>query len=215
MSNERLNPNYLTTSITLKIFLMQQSIFKPYQKHNGKRYTIGYGHYLTLEEGESFFPNGLTEEEAYNLFIEELSLYETNIRNNVKVKLTQSQFDALISISYSLSLTIPGLNYINSEDFDNAANSFLNYVNANGKRKVELVDRRKQEIAIFSQGNYPNTITRIPKALENTRNTMKNNAIRLIKRRYPILELNGEETTELQKHQARSSYFRMTGMELR
>lgn len=209
---QKLSPKFLTISNTMKIFLLQYSNFMPYQKYTGIRYIIGYGHYLSFEEGEYNFPVGLTEEEAYNLFIDEIGLYENDIRTNININLTQYQFDALVSLSYSINfLNFSIINSINTENFN--VNMFLDYVVSDDNLIKGIFGRRQQEMNIFN-GNYPTTITRIKNSFNNTRETMKDNAIRLIKRRYPLLETK-IKTKDIQLRQARESYFRMTGLNLR
>ena len=201
-------PKFLTISKALETFLLKHSTFKPYQKHNGKRYTIGYGKYLSLEEGELSFPEGLTEEEAYNLFSNEIILYENNVRNVVNVPLTQGQYDALVSLSYSINFLNPStIDAANNEDWYSVAKTFFNYTTSNGVYIPKLFERRQQEVYIF-QGSYQREIL-VSNAFDDTREAMKAHGIRIIRRTYSVLEF------DLQKRQARGAYLRMTGKNLR
>lgn len=61
-------------------------------------YTIGYGHYGSdVHAGDT-----ITEAEATELLERDLKVFESAVKNAVKVEITQSQFDALVSLSYNI-----------------------------------------------------------------------------------------------------------------
>lgn len=61
-------------------------------------YTIGYGHYGSdVHAGDT-----ITEAEATELLERDLKVFESAVRSAVKVDITQSQFDALVSLSYNI-----------------------------------------------------------------------------------------------------------------
>lgn len=61
-------------------------------------YTIGYGHYgADVRAGDT-----ITEAEATELLERDLKVFESAVKNAVKVEITQSQFDALVSLSYNI-----------------------------------------------------------------------------------------------------------------
>ena len=61
-------------------------------------YTIGYGHYGSdVHAGDT-----ITEAEATELLERDLKVFESAVKNAVKVDITQSQFDALVSLSYNI-----------------------------------------------------------------------------------------------------------------
>ena len=61
-------------------------------------YTIGYGHYGSdVHAGDT-----ITEAEATVLMKKDLKVFENAVKNAVKVEITQSQFDALVSLSYNI-----------------------------------------------------------------------------------------------------------------
>ena len=61
-------------------------------------YTIGYGHYGSdVHAGDT-----ITEAEATELLERDLKVFENAVRSAVKVDITQSQFDALVSLSYNI-----------------------------------------------------------------------------------------------------------------
>lgn len=116
--------------------------------------TIGYGHKLV--PGESY-PNGVTEAEAQRLLTHDLRSAQEAVRANVKVPLTQNQFDALTSLTYNIgSGNFAGstlLRRLNAGDYDAASEQFSvwNKVKIGGKLKPSrgLTNRRNQERDLF------------------------------------------------------------------
>ena len=59
---------------------------------------VGYGHYGSdVHAGDT-----ITEAEATELLERDLKVFESAVKNAVKVEITQSQFDALVSLSYNI-----------------------------------------------------------------------------------------------------------------
>ncbi|WP_395225489.1 lysozyme [Salmonella sp. SKLX100676] len=79
--------------------------------------------------------------------------YENDVSRLVKVKLTQGQFDALVSFAYNLgartlsSSTL--LRKLNAGDYAGAADEFLRWNKAGGKVLNGLTRRREAERALF------------------------------------------------------------------
>lgn len=71
----------------------------------------------------------------------------------MKVRITQGQFDALVSFAYNLVLrslsTSTLLQKLNDGDKQGAADQFGRWVNASGKRPDGLVARRAAEREMF------------------------------------------------------------------
>ena len=64
--------------------------------------TIGYGHMLTSNElAECKWENGITQEEGDILFVTDLQIRIDAVRNDVKVPLYQTEFDALVDFVYN------------------------------------------------------------------------------------------------------------------
>ena len=71
--------------------------------------TIGYGHLVSKrsvkhqadDAAQKPYINGLSEEEASRLFSQDLAFHIEGIRKNIKVKITQAQFDTLVDISFN------------------------------------------------------------------------------------------------------------------
>jgi len=142
-------------------FITQHESFKPtvYLDLAG-RPTIGYGH--LLQPGESY-PNGITRDETEQLLTDDLDTAETAVQNNVKVPLTQSLYDALVSFTYNEgagafeSSTL--LHLLNQGDYNGAANQMplWHYVSLSGgghASSTGLINRRTDERNLFLNGNY-------------------------------------------------------------
>lgn len=125
-------------------------------------FTIGYGH--VIKYGENF-NGGITRADAELLFAKDVASHAEQIYTQIKVPLTQNQFDALVSFCFNmgascLKSTAKGLrDRVNSGDFDEAANAFMLYVKqknkAGGYDVVKgLYNRRYSEMKIFKFGIY-------------------------------------------------------------
>lgn len=79
--------------------------------------------------------------------------YELGVNQLVKVKITQGQFNALVSFAYNLGLrslsTSTLLLKLNAGDKQGAANEFGRWVNAGGVKLNGLVERRAAERELF------------------------------------------------------------------
>ena len=71
----------------------------------------------------------------------------------VSGKITQNQFDALVSFAFNLGTgnlrNSTLLKKLNKDDFENAANEFLKWDMASGHQMAGLTRRRKAERALF------------------------------------------------------------------
>jgi GH24 family phage-related lysozyme (muramidase) len=128
--------------------------------------TIGYGHLIRHSKCENSdlpdeFQGGITEQRARELFRQDVNSVAGTIRGYIDVKLTQHEFDALISFGYNAG---PG-DVVNS-GIAAAINNYLShrvpdllqqpeYTHAEGKEYAGLVKRRKQEADMFQRGVYP------------------------------------------------------------
>lgn len=115
----------------------------------GGVWTIGYGH------TGSDVREGLTIplSEAERLLTRDLRVAEGHVNDAVKVKLTQNQFDALVSFVYNVgggafrSSTL--LKLLNAGDYDGAANQLPRWNKDNGKTVPGLTNRRREERELF------------------------------------------------------------------
>ena len=118
-------------------------------KDGGGVWTIGYGH------TGSDVREGLTIplSEAERLLTRDLRVAEGHVNDAVKVKLTQNQFDALVSFVYNVgggafrASTL--LKLLNAGDYEGAANQLPRWNKDNGKVVDGLTDRRHEERELF------------------------------------------------------------------
>lgn len=120
--------------------------------------TIGYGH-TNMDGVEPRVVKGLkiTEEQALDILRRSLVGYENAVKRLVKVRLTQSEFDALVSFAYNCGIgaleksTL--LRKLNKGDYDCVPSELMKYVTAKTKKgRVTLnglVRRRKAEGAMW------------------------------------------------------------------
>lgn len=116
-------------------------------------WTIGYG-WTHPVDGKPIRP-GMTikEETAERLLRTGLVGYESDVSKLVKVKLTQGQFDALVSFAYNLGAralsTSTLLQKLNAGDYAGSADEFPRWNKAGGKVLPGLTRRREAERALF------------------------------------------------------------------
>ena len=110
-----------------------------------KYYTIGYGHY-----GKDVkFNMKITEKEAENMLIRDLSSYEKKVDKYDGVyHWTQNEYDALVSFAYNVG-SIDQLTKKGERTKDQIAEVMLNYTKSGGVVLKGLVNRRKVERNYF------------------------------------------------------------------
>jgi lysozyme len=116
--------------------------------------TIGYGH--VLRPGD---PVVVTEDQARDLMARDLATFEAAVNADVKVPLTQPQFDALVSFTYNVgagALLHSGvLSQLNAGHYQAAADAMLQWDKRKDPRAGGLVTdavllaRRTAERALF------------------------------------------------------------------
>jgi lysozyme len=118
-------------------------------KDGGGVWTIGYGHTgADVREGLT-----IPLSEAERLLTRDLRVAEGHVNEAVKVKLTQNQFDALVSFVYNVgggafrSSTL--LKLLNAGDYEGAANQLPRWNKDNGKVVNGLTNRRHEERELF------------------------------------------------------------------
>ena len=116
-----------------------------------KYYTIGYGHYgADVKKGMK-----ISKENADKLFKNDIKYFETSVNSCLKVKVTQSMFNALVSFTYNVgfgafkSSTL--LKYVNKKQFTKASKEFKKWNKCGGKVLNGLVKRRLLEQTEFER----------------------------------------------------------------
>lgn len=125
---------------------------KAYQDSVGI-WTIGYG-WTQPVDGKKIGPDMVIDQATANRLLKcGVVQYEQGVNQLVKVKITQGQFDALVSFAYNLGLrslsTSTLLQKLNAGDKQVAANEFGKWVNAGGVKLNGLVKRRVAERELF------------------------------------------------------------------
>lgn len=115
-------------------------------------WTIGYGHTKTAKPGQR-----ITESKAEELLKEDLEWVEEAIEKNVKVDLTQGQFDALASWVYNLGETnlrnSTLLKVLNAGKYSEVPQQMVRWNKSGGKILKGLTRRRRAEADLWSQSS--------------------------------------------------------------
>lgn len=115
---------------------------------NGEPWTIGVGHTGGVKPGDE-----CTEDQAMDWLRADVAWAEAAVRNNVGVKLSQGQFDALVSLVFNIGAGQFGnsalLRLLNEGDYAGAAAQFSRWTKAGGHDMPGLVTRRARERAMF------------------------------------------------------------------
>lgn len=116
-------------------------------------WTIGYGHTAAAGLPHPKAGMKLTEKEATDLLLRDLTIYENAVRTQVKVPLNDNQYGSLVSFTYNVG---PGnfakstlLKKLNAKDYTGAANEFAKWNKAKGKVLNGLTRRRAAEKKLF------------------------------------------------------------------
>lgn len=114
-----------------------------------KYYTIGYGHY-----GSDVKENAvITKERAEQLLKQDCGSFVKAVNQMVKVKLTQNQFDALVSFTYNCGAGALQrsdlLKYLNEGDYKKSAAELPRWNKSGDKVLAGLVKRRAKEMELF------------------------------------------------------------------
>lgn len=119
--------------------------------------TIGFGHTNAngrrIREGDVW-----TQGECDAALREDLTVAERAVRRRVRIELTQSQFDALVSFTFNCGEGALArsslLRAVNAKDFEGAAAAFAPWNRGGGKVLRGLVRRRAAEAELFRNGNH-------------------------------------------------------------
>lgn len=115
--------------------------------------TIGYGH--LIQPWESY--DTITQAEAERLLVKDVSTAEAAVNRLVKVNLSQSQFDALVSFVFNVGqgnfAASTLLKELNAGRTANVPYELGRWVFAGGQRIAGLVNRRTGDIRVW-QGSY-------------------------------------------------------------
>lgn len=107
-------------------------------------WTIGYGHTKGVKEGQT-----IDEKRGEVLLRKDIAWAEKAVRDLVMLEIAQYQFDALVSFVFNMGReafrTSTLLKYVNTAQFDLAADEFDKWVYSRGKALKGLIARREVE----------------------------------------------------------------------
>lgn len=113
--------------------------------------TIGFGHTSSAGAPRVELGMTITREQAYAIFDRDIALFAAELAKKITVELNDNAFGAVVSVGYNVGpARIPTLvNRINRGDMAGAAQTFMLYVNFNGKPCAGLIRRRNAERCLF------------------------------------------------------------------
>ena len=116
-----------------------------------KYYTIGWGHYGADVKKDM----KISKERANELFRNDIKCFENIVNSCVKVPITQSMYNSLVSFTYNVGegafKNSSLLKYINKKQFKKASNEFKKWNKCGGKVLKGLVRRRMLEKIEFER----------------------------------------------------------------
>lgn len=112
---------------------------------------------MTIGWGNTYYSNGskvkvgdkITQAQADELLLTLLPKYEKTVNNNIKVALTQNQFDALVSFCWNCGSSNTLFSKVNLNASDLIEWWQMHYVTGGGKKLAGLVKRRKAESELY------------------------------------------------------------------
>lgn len=133
---------------------------KAYRRFPHEPWTCGWGHTgVDVTEGTTCTPA-----QALQWLMEDVAVEEAGVRHDVKVPLTQHQFDALVSLAYNAGSVVLEhrsgevwvestlLHFLNTGQLVHAAEQFLAWDHISGVENKGLERRRELEKALFLDG---------------------------------------------------------------
>lgn len=144
--------------LSKKLSIHAYKSLKNWQQYSGSPWTIGWGH-----TGKDVKPDmTITQRKADEFLEEDIKDFEADVNSLLKVRVTQRQFDALVSFAFNCGSDIDSdtiaeglgdstlLKLVNASNFAKAADEFLKWNKAGGKVLRGLVRRRAAERALFT-----------------------------------------------------------------
>lgn len=110
--------------------------------------TIGFGHTRGVTIGDE-----ITQKKADEYLALDVEEHANGVLDLLLVKVTQPQFDALVSFAFNLGVNnlkhSTLLRKVNDGDIEGAAHEFGKWINAGGKPLAGLLRRRAAECELF------------------------------------------------------------------
>eukprot|EP01107_Rhizomastix_libera_P005567 TRINITY_DN1911_c0_g1_i1.p1 TRINITY_DN1911_c0_g1~~TRINITY_DN1911_c0_g1_i1.p1 ORF type:complete len:168 (-),score=32.74 TRINITY_DN1911_c0_g1_i1:97-600(-) len=151
------------SSATVKLSLSEKGLqaiasYEPYKAYfsvaPGGHRVIGYGHDCTVS-GCNAVHAPLSRSQALAILKDDTAKHVACVNDAIKKQISQSQFDALVSFSFSLGCAqfkaspVPAA--VNAGNVDLAKKAMNQYVTSSGKTIPGVVRRRAAEVAMLSK----------------------------------------------------------------
>ena len=111
--------------------------------------TIGMGNTFYKDGSKIKLGDKITQQQAEDLLMDLLPQFEAIVNKNIKIDLTQYQFDALVSFAWNCGKSETLFNLVNSKSKDLKEWWETHYTTGGGKVLQGLVNRRKEEAELF------------------------------------------------------------------
>jgi lysozyme len=123
----------------------------------GEPITIGIGYTVAAGSYRPRLGDIIPMSRALALFDASMRKYEAGVNAAISLRLTQAQFDALVSFHYNTGAIKVGSvdDRLNAGRVTDALATMARYTRAGGREMRGLADRRQAEVAIYRTGLYP------------------------------------------------------------
>jgi lysozyme len=114
-------------------------------------WTIGYGNTFYLDGSKVLMGQKISQIEADMLMLKLLPKYEATVDRNIKVTVTQNQYDALVSFCWNCGSSQALFRLVNQKATDEVIYDWWinHYVTGGGKLLQGLINRRRKEADLF------------------------------------------------------------------
>ena len=114
-------------------------------------WTIGYGNTFYLDGSKILMGQKISQAEADMLLLKLLPKYEATVDRNIKVSVTQNQYDALVSFCWNCGSSQALFRLVNQKATDEVIYDWWinHYVTGGGKLLQGLINRRRKEADLF------------------------------------------------------------------
>ena len=114
-------------------------------------WTIGFGNTFYLDGSKILMGQKISQAEADMLLLKLLPKYEATVDRNIKVTVTQNQYDALVSFCWNCGSSQALFRLVNQKATDEVIYDWWinHYVTGGGKLLQGLINRRRKEADLF------------------------------------------------------------------
>jgi lysozyme len=120
---------------------------------SAKKATIGYGNTFWEDGTPVKIGDQVSKERAETLLKHVVDNFSVAVEVDIKIEVTQNQFDAMVSLAYNIGLgafkNSTLLRQLNRGNFVGASQEFLRWDKSNGKPLHGLTRRREREKLLF------------------------------------------------------------------